>query len=510
MKRIKKIYSLSLLLCLFLSGINLYSQDENQIDLTPKPHFPEFKVLEVSGLLDVVIIKGDEQKIYVKSSNGKEVGVLIEADEGVLSLTSRRPYRKGAVIYVVYEELNAIEIHGAANLSSDNIIETDKFVLESHGAANCELKLDVQKLYTEMSGASYALFQGNADEHYAELSGASNLFAKKLKTQKTIIETHGVANAEVFVSNKITSVTEGASNVEIFGKPEIRNITKSGSSSIVFVSDEIGKSDDSNSEKAEDKDVRSIKIAGINVDVYEADDSVKVVLGGTEFIIDNEGKLEIKRKNRNKFKGHWDGLDIGINGYLNSDNKMKLPTEYEFLELDIDKSVGVSVNFLSQSVNLWGQQLGLVTGLGIQINNYRFDNDIVLVEDSATIYGYKSTTVEYEKSKLVASYLTLPLMLEFQTKKNNKHAFHVAAGVLVGIKYRTHSKRVYIEDGKKKKPKDFDDFNMNPFKYDVIARIGWGPINLFANYSLATMFQDEKGPEVYPFFVGITLIPDDM
>ena len=48
-------------------------------------------------------------------------------------------------------------------------------------------------------------------------------------------------------------------------------------------------------------------------------------------------------------------------------------------------------------------------------------------------------------------------------------------------------------------------FYMNPFKLDAIAKIGWGVLNLYATYSLTPMFQKNKGPELYPFAIGISL-----
>jgi hypothetical protein len=47
---------------------------------------------------------------------------------------------------------------------------------------------------------------------------------------------------------------------------------------------------------------------------------------------------------------------------------------------------------------------------------------------------------------------------------------------------------------------------METFKYDATAKIGWGVLNLNASYSLNTLFKKEKGPELYPFTVSLTLV----
>jgi hypothetical protein len=75
----------------------------------------------------------------------------------------------------------------------------------------------------------------------------------------------------------------------------------------------------------------------------------------------------------------------------------------------------------------------------------------------------------------------------------------------MGWRIGSHSKNVY-DDGNKEKEKNKDDFHMNPFKYQAIARIGWGVINLWGTYSLNTLFKDNEGPEVYPYSIGITLL----
>ncbi|HRY97973.1 MAG TPA: hypothetical protein P5550_02850, partial [Bacteroidales bacterium] len=50
-----------------------------------------------------------------------------------------------------------------------------------------------------------------------------------------------------------------------------------------------------------------------------------------------------------------------------------------------------------------------------------------------------------------------------------------------------------------------DDFHLNPLKAEGTVRLGWGVVNLFANYSFLPLFKEDEGPELYPFSVGLTL-----
>ena len=67
----------------------------------------------------------------------------------------------------------------------------------------------------------------------------------------------------------------------------------------------------------------------------------------------------------------------------------------------------------------------------------------------------------------------------------------------------SHTKIKYVEDGKKEKDKEKDDFNLSPLRWGLTARIGYEEINLFANYYMTPLFKSGMGPELQPFAAGL-------
>jgi hypothetical protein len=197
---------------------------------------------------------------------------------------------------------------------------------------------------------------------------------------------------------------------------------------------------------------------------------------------------------------------LAFNGYVNKDFSSNLPSQYEFLTLNDVKSVGVNLNIFELNGNIINNRFGIVSGIGLQWNNYRFDDNVVLLPDSGRIFGYKNDNItSYIKSKLVESWVRVPLFLEYQTAKRKGKQFHIAAGGVFGYKLGSHSKQVHFEGGDRTKDKVYSDFYLNPIKLDAEIRVGWGPINLFASYAITPLFKDNKGPELYPYMIGITL-----
>ncbi len=112
----------------------------------------------------------------------------------------------------------------------------------------------------------------------------------------------------------------------------------------------------------------------------------------------NGGNVRYKRKYRNKFNGHWAGLDIGLNGYLNANGNMNFSKEDNYLDLLMSKSVFFGINFLEQNIRLTkNQKWGIITGLGWEFHNYRFSNDVMITPDSSSIKGFYTQNVSMRK-----------------------------------------------------------------------------------------------------------------
>jgi hypothetical protein len=219
---------------------------------------------------------------------------------------------------------------------------------------------------------------------------------------------------------------------------------------------------------------------------------------GTEILW---GKDKNKKCNGDKFEGHWQGLDLGFNGFANPDYSMYNPSYGEFMSLKQEKSYEVGLNLFEQNIGLLQPNIGLVTGIGFTFNDYKFENKYTIYRDGDLT---KPLPIEYsdlEKTKLSVVYLNVPLLLEFQIPVNNNEGrIYVNAGILGAVKIGSHTK---VKHGDIK-DKDHDGFNINSFKYDATARIGYKDFGLYAKYSLGSLFETGKGPGLTPFTVGVS------
>jgi len=175
------------------------------------------------------------------------------------------------------------------------------------------------------------------------------------------------------------------------------------------------------------------------------------------------------------------------------------------MDLNTGRSWVINLNFAQYSLGFGTSHVGLLTGLGLEFNNYFFDRDnsIVEVKDYVIV---DSLTGNVAKSKLTSTFLRVPLIFEVQFPSTIRaKRIYLSAGLIAGLKLGSHTKVVYKNDSGKSRDKNHDDFNISPFRYGLTARIGFGGLSIFGDYYFTPMFVKDKGPELYPFSLGLAL-----
>ncbi len=265
-----------------------------------------------------------------------------------------------------------------------------------------------------------------------------------------------------------------------------------------------------------------VKIGDSTVKITEgAGDSVKIRVGRKTMVV-TEGKHGAKvdfdqlddqgfkkwTGHAPKFKGHWSYLEMGVNTFANVDYAgYTIPgtSSYRgsnYLDINHNKSLEVNINLLKYSIGLQKnhRDIGLVTGLGLNFNDYRFSNPFTIRNQDGYIVPIPISDPNLQKSKLSTGYLTVPLLLEFHVP--NGSGLWISMGVIGGLKMGSHTK-VEINGTKNK---DHNDFNISPFRGGSTVRLGYKGFNIYGTYYFTPFFKDGRGPVMDPITIGIGLL----
>lgn len=449
----------------------------------------DFTGIKAGDSFSINITQSEINTLNVDAPESAQAQIKTEVKDNILviSLEGNIKTDRPIIIAIGIKSLTSLDISGSADVNSKNQLTVTNLMIESSGAGDVHLDIKGGDVKTKISGAGDVTLKGLTLNIDATVSGAGNLKASGLEADKAKVKVSGAGSAKVNAKLAIDAEVSGAGDVIYKGNPAERIVNISGAGSV-------RESKSGNGEET-------------------ASDTTKFKLGNKRYMIIGEGdddekevfnKKDSTTNYNDKFK-HWNGIDLGINGYMDFKNSLNVPNDANFLELNYAKSMQFGMNLFEQDFHIAKNYMNLVTGLGFDFNHYAFQNSSTLDGDTTYLWGFIDSTIHYKKNTLNVSYIKAPLMLEFNLSKNPTKNFHIAFGAEFAYRIHAVTKQKYDLDDKHIKIKQRDDFNLEPFRYSAVARIGFNNVTLFANYGLNRLFKKDKGPQVYPFTAGITI-----
>lgn len=210
-----------------------------------------------------------------------------------------------------------------------------------------------------------------------------------------------------------------------------------------------------------------------------------------------------------EFKGNWAGIFIGINGLAKTDYSMYPEAEQDFFKPELLQSYVLNLNLLqfSQGLQRSRNTIGLITGIGLEFQSWHLDDATGISKGPSRIQPVELDYDNPRKSKLISSFLSIPLLIEFQIPmKEYGNRIYFSTGFVISKRLSTHTKIKYTHLEKDFKLKSTDDYYLRDFRTTATVRFGYRWINLFAGYDLHSLFMTDKGPKAYPYSVGLALI----
>ncbi len=254
------------------------------------------------------------------------------------------------------------------------------------------------------------------------------------------------------------------------------------------------------------------------------DKSKKDSKGKTEIILNTRG-LTVKKladslaADEEKKDSKWGGslqIDLGFNQIKDETNYadpkvldyLKVPANKQnsnLFDLNFAKSVNFNLYWLKsyRLLKTPGQRIYINSGLGMQIYNFRYDNNITYTKTPSAVI---LDTISFSKNKLGINYLSVPLSFTFKTRIWNNASNHKKDRWLVygfgasgGYVLSSWTKQKSKEFGKVKQRGQFEFERVNAC---ATAEFGIeGVFRLYGSYQVTSIF--DNGIQQYPICIGL-------
>ncbi len=203
-------------------------------------------------------------------------------------------------------------------------------------------------------------------------------------------------------------------------------------------------------------------------------------------------------------------LSLGYNGLVEDLDRLELPADADYLDLKT-RSINFKLMLVDYNLN-FARWIGLRTGLELEVANFMFEKNITLQQNELGYvepnYYYEDHGIHLRKSKLVSSYLNVPLVLRLNVGRTTE----IYGGVVGGWRWNSYQKIRSKQFGKERLRKDL---GLRNFHYGYTAGIIFDHVGVYATYYPHSIFKTStehqvgdirfRNPEARQVSVGISV-----
>lgn len=246
---------------------------------------------------------------------------------------------------------------------------------------------------------------------------------------------------------------------------------------------------------------------GKEVEIYEgvylerADEDESTFLDALPFIP--------QKKKNNTYKPHTGGLFYV--GFSRLSNDFMNFTASDGAHLDISESWEFGFNLFNAYHKFKrNPHWGINIGLGWGYRSYKIDGNFALLKADGASYFQRGQTASdsetdattYSGSRLRHFFFRVPVVAEWQYRLKKGGYFFVNCGPEFEIRHGVKSFS-HIDGGKKETVGK--GMYVRPVGVNLLAQAGLGCIGLWMRYSVNSLFQSDKGPDLTPCSFGVSL-----
>lgn len=183
----------------------------------------DFNKIKAGSGLDVFLTKGDENKVVVEADENLQelIQVYNNGNELVLTVKGNIRSSNGKNVYVTYKNLEAVKASSGADITSQNLLKSEKLTISSSSGADIDIDVFTKNLFLDSSSGADIKIRGTAVTLDAEASSGSDISAKELEVVNCKADVSSGADITVNVKETLDVEASSGGRVNYYGEPKV-------------------------------------------------------------------------------------------------------------------------------------------------------------------------------------------------------------------------------------------------------------------------------------------------
>lgn len=200
--------------------------EKRELDVAP------FSAIVVQGPMDVVLHRGDAQRVEIEAQPNVADLLDTEVRDGQWILRTRQCIRshKDITVNISVPTLRRIAIEGSGDVSGDAVYTTEQMELEISGSGDMQVAVEAQQVTATIRGSGDLQIEGTCETFQGSIHGSGDIDAMDLKCVRASTEVVGSGDLSIHVTEDLQATVTGSGNITYKGSPTRidQNVTGSG------------------------------------------------------------------------------------------------------------------------------------------------------------------------------------------------------------------------------------------------------------------------------------------
>ena len=215
-----RIVLMGLFACLFLSHTSI-AQTRN---------LEAFEKLNVSGGIEVTLIKSNQHKAEVEMVRGDYDDLVTELKGDVLVIKFKSKNlswgtnNNKAKIDLHYSTLRGFDISAGSTVKGNDAISANSMDIDVSSGATCSIEVETGELTVDVSSGATCSLRGSADEQEVDVSSGASYNGDKLASKNADVDASSGASAKVWVTDRLVADASSGASIRYKGNPKKTDI----------------------------------------------------------------------------------------------------------------------------------------------------------------------------------------------------------------------------------------------------------------------------------------------
>jgi len=210
-KQMKSIFSI---LTILITTITIA---QNTIEKT----IGEFTQLKVYDLIEVKMIKSEENKVVITGKNTEDVVVLNKNGKLKIKMTLEESFDgSNTTVTLYYTTVDILDANEGAIISSEDVIKQYEIDLKAQEGGKIKINLEVKIANIKAISGGRIITNGIATSQKVSLNTGGVYKGKNLQTENTTVNIKAAGDAEVKASELVDVKIRAGGDVFIYGNPK--------------------------------------------------------------------------------------------------------------------------------------------------------------------------------------------------------------------------------------------------------------------------------------------------